>query len=163
MCMPQTFTINQSLIDNLLKRSAIRFIKIYAVVLILIVLPDFTNPDKPIMSIGAGICIVIVMMGFTMIIGYRKARKMYSGFQITLDDNGIELKAPMAPYKRIDWSEAGYNEKKNGDTKVYNNTVSAISRWWSGNGVIFIPREINDRDQLLLSLDSHLKLNLARE
>jgi hypothetical protein len=157
--MSQTFTINQALIGSLLKRIAIRFIKIYAVTLILIILPDIINPTKPIMSIGVAVCGVIFMVIFTIILGYRKARKTYVGFQITLDELAIELKAPMAPYKRIDWSEVGYGEKKNGDIKVYNNTVGAFSRWWTGNGVIFIPREINDRDQLLLSIDKHLKRN----
>ncbi|MBB3054672.1 hypothetical protein [Mucilaginibacter gotjawali] len=155
--MTQTFSINQDLIGSLQQRIAIRFIKIYAVVLILIILPDIINPTKPIMSIGVAICGVIFMIGFTIIIGVRKARKTYRSFQIALDDVGIELKAPMTPYKRIDWSEVDYDEKKNGDIKVYNKTVGAFSRWWAGNGVIFIPREINDRDQLILSIDRHLK------
>jgi len=155
--MPQTFTINQTLIGSLLKRMAFRFIKTYAVILILITLPDIINPTKPIMSIGVAVGGIILMIGLTLIIGYRKARKTFGGFQITLDDIGIELKAPMAPYKRIDWDEIYYDEKKKGDIKVYNKTVGAFSRWWNGNGVIFIPREINDRDQLLLSINKHLK------
>ena len=154
--MTQTFTINKALIGNLLKRSAIRLVKIYAVVLILVTLPDIINHKKPIMSIGFAVCGVIVMMGFTMLLGYKKTKKMYSGYQVTLDDNGIELKAPMAVYKRIDWSEVAYIEKGNSDINVYNNTVNAFSRWWAGTGVILIPREINNKDQLLLSLVSHI-------
>lgn len=62
----------------------------------------------------------------------------------------------MAAYKRIDWSELAYVEKKNGDIKVYDNTVNAFSRWWTGTGEIFIPREISDKDQLLISLVNHI-------
>ena len=131
-------------------------IKIYVVVLILILLPNITDPNKPLMSTGVATCFVIVMMGFSTMLGYKKTKKMYQNLQITLDDQGIELKVPMGAYKRIEWSEASYVEKKNGDIKIYNNTVSATSRWWSGNGVILVQREINDREQLLLALDSHL-------
>ncbi|HWW39216.1 hypothetical protein [Pedobacter sp.] len=154
--MTQTFTINESLIGNILKRLAIRLIKIYTLVLIIITLPDIINPNKPFRTIGLSAGVVVAMMGFTMLLGYKKTRKMYSGYQITLDDKGIELKAPMAAYKRIDWSELAYVEKESGDIKAYDNTVSALSRWWTGTGVIFIPREINNKDQLLLSLVNHI-------
>ena len=154
--MTQTFTINESLIGNILKRSSIRFIKIYTLILILITLPDIINPNKPFRTIGFSACGVVAMMGLTIVLGYKKTRKMYSGYQITLDDKGLELKAPMAAYKIIDWSELAYVEKENGDIKAYDNTVNALSRWWTGTGVIFIPREISDKDQLLLSLVNHI-------
>jgi hypothetical protein len=135
-----------------------RMLKIYVVVLVIVILPNTLNPNphQTIMSTAIAICVVIAMTAFSMMLGYKKTKKMYESLQITLDDNGIELKAPMAAYKRIDWSEAAYIEKKNGDIRIYNTTVSATSRWWTGNGVIVAPREINDRDQLLLSLDTHM-------
>lgn len=156
--MTSTFTINQNLIGNLLKRGAMRMIKIYAVVLVIVILPNALNPNphQTIMSTAIAICAVIAMTAFSMMLGYKKTKRMYESLQITLDDNGIELKVPNGAYKRIGWSEAAYIEKDNGDIRIYNKTVSATSRWWSGNGVIGAPREINDRDQLLLSLNNHL-------
>lgn len=154
----QTFTINESLISNLLKRFAKRIAVTYTISLLLVIVPNvaFPNPNETLTTMIIVVCSVITVMGFTMMFAYKRMRKMYSGFQITLDDNGIELKAPMAAYKRIAWSEATYVEKDNGDIKVYNKTVSAINRWWYGTGVILSPREINDRGQLLLSLNSHI-------
>jgi hypothetical protein len=154
--MTQTYTINQSLIVNILKRKAIRLIKIYAVAIILIILPGIINPSRPLNSVGISIGAVVLMMVLTMVLGFKKVRKMYFDYQVILDDNGFELKVPMAAYKRIDWREAAYLKKDNGDIKVYNKTVNTISRWWNGTGVILIPREINDKDQLLQSLDIHI-------
>ena len=154
--MTQTFTMNHALTGNALKRTAIRLIKIYAVVIILIILPGIINPSRPLKSVGISIGAVVLTMVLTMVFGFKKVRKMYLDYQVILDDNGFELKVPMAAYKRIDWSEAAYIKKDNGDIKVYNKTVSTISRWWNGTGVILIPREINNRDQLLQSLDSHI-------
>lgn len=107
------------------------------------------------MSIGTAAGAVVVLLGFTMAISYKKLRKMYEGYQISVDDNGVELKAPLAAYKRIAWNEIAYVEKPNGDIKIYNNTIAALSRWWSGTGVILIPREIKNKEQLLLSLANH--------
>jgi len=154
--MPQTYTINKSLISNLLKRGAYRVAKIYSVIVLIVLLPNLVNSETPIKSTIIAISIGVVMMGSSLALTYKKTRKSFSSLQIILDNSGIEYKSPMSPYKRIEWSEAAYIEKKTGDVRVYNKTVNSINRWWTGAGVILIPREINDRDQLLMSLDTHI-------
>ena len=147
--MTQTFTINQSLIGNLLNRLVMRMVKTYAVVMIVVLIPNVLGQHRKTLPIVVATCFTVVFLAFPVIVGYKKARKTYSSLKIILDDTCIEYKSPMAPYKKIEWSEASFTEKESGDIKVYNNTVGSISLWWTGTGVILIPREINDKEQLL--------------
>jgi len=93
-------------------------------------------------------------MGGIFYVGYNKTLKTAKTFVIQLNDNGIEAKAEMAPYKNILWANVVVKQKNDKSIQIIDNTVSSFMRKMYGNGLITIPPEIESRDKLLLELSS---------
>jgi len=98
------------------------------------------------------VIIMLVFMVGIFYVGYNKTLKIAKTFVLQLDDDGIEAKAEMAPYKKIIWSNVAINQKTDGSIQIIDQTVSRFMRTMYGNGLITIPPEIEHRDKLLLKL-----------
>lgn len=75
--------------------------------------------------------------------------------QIILDDEGVETKADMMPFKAIKWDNLKIGEKRNGAVNLYDMSVSAFTRKFYGRGWIIIQPETLDKEKLLAELQKH--------
>lgn len=105
-------------------------------------------------SITSTLLILIMMLGVK-----KRLRKTYESFKLVLNDEGVEVKAEMTPYRSIPWQYLEVKERRNGIIDMYDSRISNFSRRWSGKGWIRIQPEIEDRDLLLNELTK--KGNLA--
>jgi len=99
--------------------------------------------------------VVITVSGFFVFSIKRAVNRQVNSFKtlkIILDDEGIERKADMQPYKRIAWRNLQLKERKNGGLYLYDRSISVYNRKMYGYGVIYIYPEIGNREMLLNSI-----------
>jgi hypothetical protein len=154
--MPQTFTINEDQVNTVAKKAIYKLIRIFIVVILFTTLPSLISGDKDILIRLMSSAFTTVMFIFVAFWAYKRAKKTFADLKITTDEFGVDFKAVMAPYKRIEWAKLGYKEKKNGSITIFDKTIAPITRWWLGSGVIFVPFEIDNRWQLIQELDNHI-------
>jgi hypothetical protein len=155
--MSQIYTIDETQIGNIKKRFFIRIGKIFALIFVFIFLPQiFIGNQTQLKYYGISFIFTTAMMFFLFNITFKRQIKSYKTLQIVLSEDGVEQKADMMPYKKINWNNLLIQEKRNGVIILNDTTYSTISRRWNGFGRIFIQPEIMNREQLLLDLQAHL-------
>ena len=148
--MQHTFTIDQSRINNIRKRVLLRNGKILAVAFLLILIPPSLRHNTDVLTnYLQSFLISVPLFGLVVYLASNKLIKAYRTLEIILSDTGVELKAEMMPYKKIDWANLKIEEKSSGIINLYDTNIPAFTRKMYGKGVIQIQPEIMDREQLL--------------
>lgn len=150
--MSKTFSIDSSQVNTVTNKALFRLLKMYAIILAIYIPGRLVIDGKNTAMIIPSIAGFVVVMTLVWFLSYRRIKTITAGLEIVTDESCIEYKAPMTPYKRINWDDMAYVEKSNGVIKVVDKTVNGLTRWWTGKGVILIPLEINGRDELINEL-----------
>ena len=95
-------------------------------------------------------------LGFSLIGIATKSRirKAYESLEIVLGEQGVEWKSPMLRYKNILYANMTVEEKPDGSINIYDSDYSWFQRKFGGQGWINIPKEVDNRDELLGLLES---------
>jgi len=154
--MSSTFTIDETQVKTVAKKIMFRLIKIMAIILLIIILQGLLTRTDPLFPTLMAMCIVIAVVVIILFRLNSRVTHSVKEFKLTIDESGIESKAPMTVYKKIYWENVNFTEKKNGVIVIYNKSATKINRWWAGGGVIVVPYEIGDREQLIDELNKHM-------
>jgi hypothetical protein len=148
--MQQTFTIDPSRINNIRKRVLWRNGKILGIVFLFVLIPQLLQHDAAASRYYLqSLLISIPLLGLVVYVSVNRLMKSYRSLEIILNDEGVELKAEMMPYKKIEWVNLEVEEKSNGMINLFDTSIPAFTRKMNGKGWIQIHPEINNREQLL--------------
>ena len=155
----QVFKIDESQVGKIAKRNFLRAVKIllpiFAVVSVYQYFQYKSRHDELIgLYIGMSLFFPLFML-LPIYLGAKKATKSIRTLELILNDNGVEKKAEMAPYRQIAWQNVALKEKPNGTLDIYDKNVSAFMRWWNGTGRIILPPEMLNRETLITELQKH--------
>jgi len=148
------YKIDESRFDELKRRMFVYGLKRLGVPFILPIILEYYVLRKQDFPIIPFIIIMLIVMAGVFYVGYSRSLKAAKTFVVQIDDNSIEAKAEMAPYKKIYWTNMIVNQKTDGSIQLFDNNVSSFMRKMYGNGLITIPPEIENRDELLLEISS---------
>jgi len=148
--MLETYTIDTALLGDIKKRMIKRLVILMAIPLLIVFVPQLLD-DRPldIKSYGIALCLTVVILGFTMNKALSRQINSLKTLKIVLSDEGVELKAELQAYKKIEWSNLQVKEKANGTIDLYDNGVPKFSRMMYGKGWIRIQPETMDKDKML--------------
>ncbi|MDJ1473471.1 hypothetical protein [Xanthocytophaga flava] len=98
---------------------------------------------------------VVFCLPFTLLtfVTNRQIKKELITYRFIVNDKGIEHIGAGVNFKFIEWVDMDYFEKEE-EIWVIDTSVSSFIRWFTWNGVIIIPNEIEDREALLQILDA---------
>lgn len=149
----QIYKIDETQIDTLVKRLALKNIIILLLVMVFVVGSQYlTRKESDIQRLLMSQLFIIPILFLPIYLASKRVKKSYKTQQIMLSDAGVESKAEMMPYKNISWDNLIINEKPNGTINLYDKSISAFSRKMNGRGWIIIHPEILNREQLLTEL-----------
>lgn len=153
--MLETYVIDQSLLGNIKKKMIVRGSLLIGIPLILTFIPDFfTNKKIDLKSTAIAFGFVTIALVFSITKALKNQISSYKTLKIILDDDGIERKAEMQPYKKIEWTNLQFEENSKGIVDLYDKNVSKFSRKMYGRGWIRIQPEIINYEILLNSIRS---------
>lgn len=148
--MSETFTIDKALLGNIKKRMSVRLAILMFIPIGIVFVPQFLDKNGPGIQINLIVlCIALTLMIFTTGRVLNRQVDSFKTLKIVLDDEGIERKANLQPYKRILWNNLKAKEKANGGILLSDKTISGFNRKMYGKGVIYVYPETLDKDKLM--------------
>ncbi|WP_413665919.1 hypothetical protein ACEN9X_15055 [Mucilaginibacter sp. Mucisp86] len=149
-----TYIIDESKLSGLVKRMLTGALKRIGIIALSVFVLQYLSYGRGefgllVFSFGITTSFLILMVMFSV---KRRLIKTYKSFKLVLDNEGVEVKAEMIPYRSISWQYLEIKEQSNGIIDLYDNRISSFSRRWNGKGWIRIQPEIEDRDLLLSEL-----------
>ena len=112
--MSKTFSIDSSQVNTVTNKALFRLLKMCAIILAIYIPGRLLIDGKNTAIIIPGIAGFVVVMALVWFLSYRRIKTITAGLEIVTDESCIEYKAPMTPYKRINWDDMAYVEKRNG-------------------------------------------------
>lgn len=151
--MLETYTIDTALLGNIKRRMSKRAGTIIAICLSVLYLPMlFDKAPINLEATGFALFLTIVVSIYGFKSAIKRQTNSFKTLKIVLNDEGIERKAELLPYKKIGWTNLQVIEKPNGGILVYDKNISKFNRWMYGKGCIYIQPETLDKDKLLSSM-----------
>jgi hypothetical protein len=148
--MLETYTIDPALLGNIRKRMITRLGIVMVISILIVFVPQLLDRSKlDIKSSGIALCFTMTILIFTMNKALNRQINSFKTLRIVLNDEGIESKAELQPYKRIEWNALQIKEKPNGTIDLYDKSISKFNRKMYGRGWIHIQPETLDKDKML--------------
>jgi len=154
--MQQIYKIDETRVGNIKKRALLRSGKVLLIAYLLI-LPLFVlqNHGPVLVNIVLPFLFTGLIIFFSISVAMKRIEKSYKSMQIILNDQGVETKADMMPFKAIEWKNLKIEEKSSGAINLYDMSVPTFSRKFYGRGWIIIQPETLEKDKLLAELQKH--------
>ncbi|NOW98881.1 hypothetical protein [Mucilaginibacter sp. SG564] len=153
MVKNQIYTIDENQLDNLKRRFLFRGVRVIVLLTLFISVFQFLQAKKGETLIIIGVMIFcILILSISVFRATNKLVKSYKTLQIILNDNGIEAKAEMMPYKSIRWENLMVKIKSKGSINLYDKSISPFMRSMYGKGVIIIQPETLNKEMLVNEL-----------